>query len=73
MTIIIIIITIIIIIIIIIIILSYYPLHLWGFSGIIKQIIEMEHNIFKNPTQLVGDKLVGYFRSAAEDLNSGLP
>ena len=23
----------------------------------IKQIIEMEHNIFKNPTQLVGDKL----------------
>ena len=61
------------IIIIIIIILSYYPLPLWGFSGIIKQIIEMEHNIFKNLTQLVGDKPVGYFTSVAEDLNSGLP
>ena len=33
----------------------------------------MEHNIFKNPTQLVGDKPVGYFTSVAEDLNSGLP
>ena len=53
----------IIIIIIIIIILSYYPLPLWGFSGIIKQIIEMEHNIFKNPTQLVGDKPVGYLQA----------
>ena len=65
--------TIIIIIIIIIIILSYYPLPLWGFSGIIKQIIEMEHNIFKNLTQLVGDKRVGYFTSVAEDLNWKLP
>ena len=33
----------------------------------------MEHNIFKNPTQLVGDKPVGYFTSVAEVLNSGLP
>ena len=51
----------------------YYPLQLWGFSGIIKQMIEMEHNIFKNPTQLVGDKPVGYFTSVVEHLNSKLP
>ena len=33
----------------------------------------MEHNIFKNPTQLAGDKPVGYFTSVVEDLNSKLP
>ena len=33
----------------------------------------MEHNIFKNPTQLVGDKPVGSFTSVAEDLNWKLP
>ena len=32
----------------------------------------MEHNIFKNLTQLVGDKPVGYFTSVVEDLNSKL-
>ena len=33
----------------------------------------MEHNIFKNPTQLVGGNHVGYFTSVVEDLNSKLP
>ena len=28
----------------------HYPLPLWGFSGIMKQIIQMEHNKVKNPT-----------------------
>ena len=32
----------------------------------------MEHNIFKNPTKLVGDKPAGYFTSVVEDLNSKL-
>ena len=43
-----------------------------GFSGIMKQIILMEHNEVEE-SHLVGGKLVGYFASAAEDLNSGLP
>ena len=48
-----------------------HPLPLWAFSGIIKQIIQMEPNMAKDPNR--GGKTDGYFATLAEDLNSGLP
>ena len=41
-----------------------------GLSGIMKQMIKMEHNMVKNANWYWG-KPVGYFTSVAEDLNSG--
>ena len=45
------------ILIIIIIIILYYPLPLWGFSGIMKQIIQIEHNMVKNPNWYEANQL----------------
>ena len=36
-----------------------------------KQTVEMNHNIVKNPTW--EEAKAGYFTSVAEDVNSGLP
>ena len=51
-----------------------YPLPLWDFSGIMKQVIKMEHNKVKNP-KMVGGEPVGFLTacSMVADLNSGLP
>ena len=46
------------------------PLPLWAFPGIIKQIIQMEPNMVRDPNR--GGKPDGYFANVAEDLNSGL-
>ena len=60
------------IIIIIIIIILYYPLPLWGFSGIMKQIIQIiEHNMVKHPNWYEVNQLA-IFTSVVKDLNSRL-
>ena len=40
-----------------IIIILYYPLPLWGFSAIMKQIIQIEHNMVKNPNWFEANQL----------------
>ena len=57
--------------IIMIIIIIYYPLPLWGFSGIMKQIIQIEHNMVKHPNWYEANQLA-IFTSVVKDLNSGL-
>ena len=57
--------------IIIIIIILYYPVPLWGFSGIMKQIIQIEHNMVKHPNWYEVNQLA-IFTSVVKDLNSGL-
>ena len=39
------------------IIILYYPLPLWGFSAIMKQIIQIEHNMVKNPNWFEANQL----------------
>ena len=50
-----------------------YPLPLWGFSGIMKQINLNGKTRLKIPTGRNGGTPVGLFTSVAVDLSSGLP